>query len=50
MNTCMCAKSRPRTTYTFNPSTKQGLFLCSMHADMHRKGYGFPVATYKEDK
>lgn len=50
MNTCLCPRTTTRTTYTFNPTTKRGLFLCADHAKMHRQGYGFPVASYEEAK
>lgn len=46
--TCQCTADRPRTTFTTNPTTGQSLFLCSLHAKMHRQGYGFPVWTYEE--
>lgn len=46
--TCQCTSERQRTTYTVNPMTKQELFLCSLHAKMHREGHGFPVWTYEE--
>ena len=46
----MCSLDRPRITFTLNPMTDDPLYLCSMHAKMHREGHTFPVQPFTEAK
>lgn len=38
-----CVDGDEKVTLTYNPTTGEMLYLCKLHAQLHRDGHGFPV-------